>query len=83
MTRVTAVKALESYCLWVRFRDGVEGSIDLSPLIGKGVFQPLADPAEFAKVFVDPITQTVAWPNGIDLCPDTLYEDIKAKQQAA
>ena len=83
MTRVTAVEVLEPYCIRVHFSDGVEGTVDLSSLIGNGVFQALADPGEFAKVFVDPTTQTVAWPNGVDLCPDTLYEDIKAKQQAA
>jgi len=83
MIRVTAVEALEPYCIRVRFSDGVEGTVDLSSMIGKGVFEALANPEEFARVFVDPTTQTVAWPNGIDLCPDSLYEDIKAQQQAA
>lgn len=83
MVRVTAVKALEPYRIWMRFNDGVEGTVDLSPLIGKGVFQALADPEEFATALVDPATRTVAWPNGIDLCPGALYEDIKATQQAA
>jgi hypothetical protein len=32
------------------------------------------DPAEFAKVFVDPEAGTIAWPNEIDIDPDTLYE---------
>lgn len=83
MQQVVAVTAKERYVICVRFADGVEGTIDLSPLIGHGVFAQLADQDIFAQVHVDPITHTVAWPQGIDLCPDTLYEDIRSRQQAA
>jgi hypothetical protein len=34
------------------------------------------DREEFEKVFVDPESETVAWPGGIDLCPDSLYEEV-------
>jgi hypothetical protein len=83
MVDVVEVKALESYRIWVRFSDGVEGVIDLSDLMGQGVFRELAEPKEFAKIRVDPESRTVAWPNGVDLCPDALYEDIKAQMKAA
>lgn len=83
MHRIVAVTAKESYQIWVRFTDGVEGIVELSPLIGHGVFAQLTDPKHFAQVFVDPVTHTVAWPQGIDLCPDTLYDDIAAQQHAA
>ena len=83
MIRVTEVKALEPYRIWIKFDDGIEGTIDLSSLVGKGVFRVLTDPAEFARVRVDDATHTVSWPDGIDLCPDTLHEDIKAQTKAA
>jgi hypothetical protein len=76
MNRVTKVRARPGYRLWVRFDDDSEGEIDLSHLVGKGVFERWADPGEFERVFVDPDTRTVAWPGGIDLCPDSLYEDV-------
>jgi hypothetical protein len=38
------------------------------------VSEPLADPAFFAKAFFDPEGRTVAWPNGFDMAPETLYE---------
>lgn len=81
--RVIEVKALGSYCLQIRFADGLEGTLDLSSLINEGVFRQLHDPEKFAQVFIDPCTHTVAWPDGIDLCPDALYADVVAKQRAA
>jgi hypothetical protein len=83
MRRVESVKALAQYRLRLRFEDGTEGEVDLSDLVGDGVFKALADPSEFAKVFVDPDTHTVAWAGGIDLCPDSLYEDVLTRQKAA
>jgi Protein of unknown function (DUF2442) len=62
------------YKLYLRFEDGVEGEIDLSKLIDfKGVFEPLRDLREVAKVRVDAEHGTVCWPNGADLDPDVLY----------
>jgi hypothetical protein len=40
--------------LFIRFEDGVEGEIDFETLISfHGVFEPLKDPKEVAKVKVD------------------------------
>ena len=33
----------------------------------------LRDPAEFAKAYVHPAADTVAWPGNLDLDPDVLY----------
>jgi hypothetical protein len=74
--QVEAVEAKPHYRLWVRFADGVEGEVDLSQLVGKGVFALWNDPKEFEKVYVDPESFTVAWPGGIDLAPDALYREI-------
>ena len=82
MHRVVEVRPLEGYIVWVRFSDGMAGEVDLSDLAGKGVFASWRDPEEFRKVFVDPETHTVAWPSGIDLCPDSLYQDIAAQKAA-
>lgn len=76
MRRITEVETREEYRIWIRYEDGTEGEVDLSNLVGRGVFKRWDDPAEFEKVFVDPETHTVAWPGGIDLCPDSLYEDF-------
>ena len=74
--RIVAAKALPNYRLWVRFEDGVEGDVDLSDIVGKGVFRCWEDPLEFAKVYIDAETGTVAWPGNLDLAPDALYRDL-------
>jgi hypothetical protein len=71
---IVDAKAVGDYRLYLRFEDGIEGSIDLAPVLSfSGVFVPLRDPAYFAQVRVNRELGTVAWPNGADLDPDVLY----------
>ena len=74
--RIASARPLPGYRLDLRFEDGVEGEVNLAHLVGKGVFAKWQDPAEFEKVFIDPESHTVAWPGEIDLCPESLYEDV-------
>ena len=83
MHRVVSVEPLADRRVRLSFDDGLTGELDLSDMVGTGVFEVLSDPAEFAKVHVDPETHTGAWPGGIDLCPDSLYEDLLNQQRAA
>lgn len=74
--RIAEVQARPAYRVWVRFEDETEGEVDLSDLVGKGVFSAWNDPREFDKVYIDDTTGTLAWPGGIDLAPDGLYQDV-------
>lgn len=82
MHKIVEIKVLEGYKVWIQFEDGIQGTLDLSDLVGKGVFASWKDPEEFAKVFIDPETHTLAWPGGVDLAPDALYEDVAAQKAA-
>lgn len=74
---IAAAEALPSHRLRLRFEDGVEGEVDVARLVRfEGVLAALADPAEFARVRVDPESGTVVWPNGADLDPDVLYAEV-------
>jgi hypothetical protein len=62
------------------FSDGVVGTIDFSDWLDGPVFEPLKDPAYFARFFID--GGTVAWPNGADIAPETLHDRARASEAA-
>jgi hypothetical protein len=76
--RVAQVAVVGAHAVELTFTDGSRGVVDLGPrLAGRGgVFEPLKDPAYFARVSVDEDAGTIAWPNGVDLDPDVLYEAL-------
>lgn len=73
------VKPLEGYRLWIKYSDGVEGVVDLSDLVGKGVFTLWKDESEFRKVRVGAGGE-IAWGEQADLCADALYLRITGKK---
>lgn len=79
MERIVAAKPRPNYRLWLRFTDGSEGEVDLSYLVGRGVFARWSDPNEFAAVQVDQSTGTVCWSEAIDLDPDVLYAKVTGR----
>jgi len=54
------------------FNDLSQRTVDFRPWLKGPVFELLKDPAYFREFFVD--GGTVAWPNGADIAPETLYE---------
>ena len=66
------------------FHDNLQGTLDLHAWLEGPVFEPLKDRTYFQQFFID--GGTVAWPNGADIAPETLYEAVQhstAAQQAA
>lgn len=80
---ITAVTVIAPHKLQLTFSDGASGVVDLSGERWEGVFAPLADPDYFAQVSVDSELGTVVWPNGADMAPDALYEDVRSATGAA
>ncbi len=72
---VRDVQLRDGFVVHLTFTDGTERDVDLDPYIGWGpIFAPIRnDPALFRRVYVDPESQTLAWPNGADIAPGTLY----------
>lgn len=71
---VTGAEVIGDHRLRLTFEDGLVGDVDFTGRNWRGVSEPLADPAFFAQVSVDPQIRTVVWPNGYDMAPETLYE---------
>lgn len=61
--------------VWLRFDDGVSGETDLFGELDGEVFEPLRDPAYFARFVVD---ETLVWPNGADFAPEFLHARVRA-----
>ena len=81
---VVDVRPAGGYRLVVTFADGTRGEVDLSRLVASddaGVFEQLRDPAMFARVGL--AHGAVTWPNGVDLAPDAMYDEIKAESRWA
>ena len=78
MIRPIAVEARDDYRIWLKFEDGEAGEVDLSHLVGKGVFKAWQDPEFFRDVrIID--GDTILWGDEIDLCPDALYMRLTGK----
>jgi hypothetical protein len=76
--RVIEARHVGDHRVWLRFDDGLEGEIDLSDTLWGPVFEPLKSVDAFAKLYVEPEWHTLAWPNGADLAPESLYDRLKA-----
>ncbi len=75
MIRPIDVEARDGYRLWLQYSDGVSGELDLSHLVGKGIFAAWKEPANFKKAYIAE-HRAIAWDDEIELCPDALYMEI-------
>ena len=69
---VIKAKYVKDYLIEVKFNDGTRKSIDFKQWLTGPIFKPLRNKEYFKKFFVD--GPTIAWPNGADIAPETLYD---------
>ena len=82
MQRVSSVVALDDHRLEVTFDDGLRGIVSLQDRLFGPMFEPLRDPEFFRQASVDEFG-AICWPNGADLAPDALYEQLQADAASA
>jgi hypothetical protein len=81
MNSVTSIEFKHDYVYRVAFDDGLEGDVDFAEYIGSGpIFEPLRDPAFFRRASIE--GDTISWPNGAEVAPETLYEKIEHARQS-
>lgn len=78
---LVAVTVVEAYSLRLTYADGVTGIVDTASHLWGPAFQPLHDPAYFARVQLRDGTTT--WPNGADFAPEMLYREALRNQVRA
>jgi hypothetical protein len=74
---VLEARHLGGYVVWLRFRDGTTGEIDLGPELHGAMFEPLREPVLFAQFEIDPEFRTLCWPTGADFAPEFLHDNVR------
>jgi hypothetical protein len=77
INQLIEIKAVKKYLIWLKYADGVEGSVDLSHLAHQGVFNIWDEGDTFFNLKIDKETGAISWENEIELCPVSLYQRIK------
>jgi hypothetical protein len=73
---VVEARYLRAHVVWLRFRDGTSGEIDLAPALRGPIMAPLKDPRVFREFTVHPEFHTLVWPHGADFAPEFLHDNI-------
>ncbi len=78
LNKVVKVKSLDKHLLEVEFADGAHGVFDATGILdGPGpLVEQLWDEAYFKRAFIE--AGAVTWPNGYDLCPDWLRQQMSS-----
>lgn len=82
MGKLTEFRTGSDYSLWLRFDDGLEGSVFLGNLLEIGAFKAWRDQDQFRRVAIDPAAMTLVWDGGIELDPAVLYRDLQERMAA-
>ena len=78
LPQVIEAKRVRGFVIATRFDDGTEKHIDISRWFRGPVFKRLRDAKFFKSFFID--AGTLAWPNGVDIAPEALYEADDARE---
>jgi Protein of unknown function (DUF2442) len=70
---IKAAEVIGPHSLRLKFEDGFQRVVDLSPILHGKRFGPLRDPKCFAQIRINPDLETIEWPTGADFDPETLY----------
>ncbi len=74
---VLEAQYVRAYTVWLRFRDGTSGEIDLAPALHGPIMEPLKDVTFFRKFQIHPEFHTLVWPNGADFAPEFLHDNVQ------
>ena len=75
--KVREVKYIADYTISIKFDDGINGTIQLSDLVQKGIFKLLHDKNQFAKVYTN--GYSIAWSNELEIDANTIYAELTGK----
>ena len=74
---VVEARWVAGHTVWLRFRDGTAGEIDLARSLRGPVFEPLREVEFFRRFRIHPEFETLVWPNGADFAPEFLHDNVR------
>lgn len=74
---VVEARYIRGHTLWLKFRDGTSGEIDLAPALLGPIMVPLKEVSFFRQFTIHPEFHTLVWPNGADFAPEFLHSNIQ------
>ena len=74
---VVEARYVTGYVVWLKFRDGTAGEVDLAAELRGPIFEPLRDLETFKQFRIHPDFHTLVWPNGADFAPEFLHRAVR------
>ena len=74
---VIDARYVSGFVVWLKFRDGTAGEIDLASELTGPIFEPLRDLEVFRQFTIHQEFHTLVRPNGADLAPEFLHDNIR------
>ena len=77
---VKEIEKVEPFRLYLKFEDGVVRIVNLEEKLSqwakgeKSIYSALLQPAYFVQVKFNEELETIYWDNGVDFCPEMLFE---------
>lgn len=79
LAEIVKISYVREYIYHLVFDDGLSGDLDFSEYLDRGpMFLPLRAPEFFRAATLQ--GGTIAWPNGLDLAPETLHRKLTDSQ---
>jgi hypothetical protein len=82
MKKITAVKVLDNYRVWLRFDDGVEGEVAFAEKARTGVFACWNNYENFRQARIGDAGELI-WNDQIDFCPNALWLRVTGRKPEA
>jgi len=76
---VIEAQVIDQLTLYVRFADGVSGTVRFLPSYLYGVFEPLKNPEFFNNLKIT--DGFISWSDELDLAPDSMYLAISQQSE--
>ena len=81
MAKIIEVKPLRDFSIYVRYSNGMDGTVSMKRLIKREEYKSISEIEEFEKVYVSSESGDIVWESGVSICRRATYEMLKLKKE--